>query len=539
MMQTNTITFDNEPIDINIYLPDYRNLDILFVHHGSSRSTYSSGSKTVADQEGFAVFSPIFSRASYDSDEYQRGGIVDSRDKVLPEDEWTTRLEEPMIEWARSQIVGEEDVYIFGFSAGGQYLSRVAAYDPPEGVARFVVGSPSTWVLPSLTEDAPYGFDGLGTDAEELQALKEYLALPMTIYLGSEDDNPDDPSLSTSAAAMRQGSNRLERGINTFEMGQEVAEANGWDFNWTLVIADGVGHGGSSMLRAPEMTEALYPVDVPVNGVPYDITLTGSSIDETAAEGMVVGRLSAKDPDGDDLDFSVTGDSRFAVEGSELVVTAGADLTGNGDRTVNLTVSASDGNGGVANANFALTIKDIIDDEGPSIDPGTNDKLYGTSKSDELFGGDGNDRLYGRKGNDVLHGEDGKDYLRGNSGSDILIGGKGADRFDFNWVSKSRPGWANRDVIRAGDGAAAFEGVGKSWGDRIDVSGIDANITKGGNQAFHFGGTGKSDLSVIDVSDGNTLVRANIDNDKAFEFELLIEDGGVKAIQYQASDFIL
>ena len=178
-------------------MPNDSDPDILFVHHGSSRSTYSSGSERLAEQEGLAVFSPIFPESSYDSDDYQRGGIVDEQDRVLPEDQWTTRLEEPMVDWARSQVDGDENVYLFGFSAGAQYLSRVAAYERPQDIARIVVASPSTWVLPSLTEDGPYGFDGLGTDAEERQMLKEYLALPMTILLGSEDDDPNHPDLAT------------------------------------------------------------------------------------------------------------------------------------------------------------------------------------------------------------------------------------------------------------------------------------------------------------------------------------------------------
>ncbi len=167
-----------------------------------------------------------------------------------------------------------------------------------------------------------------------------------------------------------------------------------------------------------------------------------------------------------------------------------------------------------------------------------NDRLYGTSKADELFGGNGDDRLYGNSGNDTLHGEDGNDYLRGHAGRDFLIGGKGADRFDYNSVSESMPGSANGDVIKAGDGAVAFEGAGKSWGDRIDVSGIDANTTLSGNQAFVFGSTAKGGLSLIDI-DGNTLVRGNIDNTAAFEFEILIVDGAIDASAYTAADFIL
>ena len=170
---------------------------------------------------------------------------------------------------------------------------------------------------------------------------------------------------------------------------------------------------------------------------------------------------------------------------------------------------------------------------------GGNDKINGTSKADDLAGGNGNDKLFGKGGNDTLRGENGNDMLRGDAGRDFLIGGKGADRFDFNSVSDSRGGSSTRDVIKAGDGAVAMEGVGKSGGDRIDVSGIDADITKAGNQKFDFGGTGKGDLSVINVGGGHSLVRANIDNDKAFEFQLLIEDGGVKAHHYSAHDFIL
>lgn len=55
-----------------------------------------------------------------------------------------------------------------------------------------MIANPSTWVLPSLSEGAPYGFGGLGTNAEERDALRDYLALPITVYLGSEDDDPLD-----------------------------------------------------------------------------------------------------------------------------------------------------------------------------------------------------------------------------------------------------------------------------------------------------------------------------------------------------------
>ena len=153
--------------------------------------------------------------------------------------------------------------------------------------------------------------------------------------------------------------------------------------------------------------------------------------------------------------------------------------------------------------------------------------ITGTAAADTIVGGAGNDTLRGLGGND---------RLIGGAGRDLLIGGTSGDVFDFNFASES-VGWA-RDVIRAGDGAAAFEGVGWAAGDRIDLSGIDANVHAAGNQMFGFGGAGTGRVSVVDMG-SSTLVRANTDYDAAFEFELVIEDGAVRAAQYVAADFIL
>jgi Ca2+-binding RTX toxin-like protein len=172
------------------------------------------------------------------------------------------------------------------------------------------------------------------------------------------------------------------------------------------------------------------------------------------------------------------------------------------------------------------------------------DVLFGNEGANVLSGGAGSDYLNGYTGDDVLNGGDGSDALDGASGNDVLrggrqadtlIGGFGEDVFDFDGVAESAPG--ARDVIRAGE-APAFEGFGSAGGDRIDLSGIDANASKGGNQAFAFGGTGIGRLSVVN-SGTDSLVRCNTDKDAAFEFELRIEDGAVLANAYKAVDFIL
>jgi hypothetical protein len=75
-------------------------------------------------------------------------------------------------------------------------------------------------------------------------------------------------------------------------------------------------------------------------------------------------------------------------------------------------------------------------------------------------------------------------------------------------------------------------------GDLIDLSGIDADAVRPGNQAFVFGGTGIGGVSVVS-SGSDTVVRCNTDNDAAFELEILIQDGRVLASAYKALDFVL
>ena len=164
------------------------------------------------------------------------------------------------------------------------------------------------------------------------------------------------------------------------------------------------------------------------------------------------------------------------------------------------------------------------------------DAINGLQGVDILRGGDGGDQLFGAQHWDILRGQAGNDLLAGGRGADLLIGGINADTFVYGDALDSRP--RAGDVIRAGDGAAAFELAGRAGGDRIDLSAIDANILRPGNQAFVFNGTAAGGLSFAE-SRGDTLVRGNLDNDAAFELVIRIEDGGLSHRAYGAIDFLL
>ncbi len=158
------------------------------------------------------------------------------------------------------------------------------------------------------------------------------------------------------------------------------------------------------------------------------------------------------------------------------------------------------------------------------------------SISSELYGGSGNDRLSVRGGEgNVLDGGSGADVLLGSEGVDILDGGghadymrgrDGADIFRFEIGDSSA---RNRDRI------ADFE-IGS---DVIDLSQIDANVARRGDQAFIVDGAeGRGHAWFVEDPDstGTILVA---DNGRRVLEVLLIDGRGVEADHYSASDFLL
>ena len=169
---------------------------------------------------------------------------------------------------------------------------------------------------------------------------------------------------------------------------------------------------------------------------------------------------------------------------------------------------------------------------------GQANALAGGEGNDQLMGAGGNDTLNGGAGNDILSGGDGSDRLIGGNGAEVLYGGRDADVFDFD-SRRPLPVRRRATSIRSLNGTVlAFEGAGVAGGDRIDLSGIDANSGAGGNQAFKLGSKAAGGLWLEEIG-SDTVVYGNVNASGAPEFKLVIEDGALRASDYFAGDFIL
>lgn len=168
-----------------------------------------------------------------------------------------------------------------------------------------------------------------------------------------------------------------------------------------------------------------------------------------------------------------------------------------------------------------------------AIGTGFADTLRGNSGANDLEGGSGNDILSGRSGNDYLYGGSGSDELLGGNGNDDLVGGRGSDFLDggtgsdhfiFDSIKDSVVG-SSRDVI---------EDFYRSEKDKIDVSNIDANINRSGNQSFTFIGNQSFHDKAGELRYSGHIISGDVDGDGRADFQI-----DANLTKYYSSDFIL
>src|SRR5262249_24759833 len=176
---------------------------LVVVLHGVSRNAdgYRDYMRPLADRHCLLVAAPQFDKARFPQWRYQQGGIV-QQGIVQDPQQWTGNIIIELVAHIR-RLEGRPMPYaLIGHSAGGQFLSRLAAFVPTEA-QRIVIATPGTHVFPDLHVKAPFGMGGVYPETMAEAALRRYLEQPITIFLGQDDTDKD--GLNESAAAMAQG----------------------------------------------------------------------------------------------------------------------------------------------------------------------------------------------------------------------------------------------------------------------------------------------------------------------------------------------
>ncbi|WP_210496469.1 Calx-beta domain-containing protein [Microvirga antarctica] len=186
--------------------------------------------------------------------------------------------------------------------------------------------------------------------------------------------------------------------------------------NEAFTVALSNATGGATISAAHGSASGTITNDdvAAVNHAPTDIVLAGAgTAAEYAAEGTVIGDLSALDPDGSTgtMTFGLSGgDDRFAVIGHQLVVKNGFKLDFEQAASHQVTVWAKDAGG----LSVTKTLTVAVSDMNPEF-------TAGSGFNDIFKGGAGNDTLGGGAGDDILWGAAGKDVLTGGAGRDTFV----------------------------------------------------------------------------------------------------------------------
>lgn len=253
-----------------------------------------------------------------------------------------------------------------------------------------------------------------------------------------------------------------------------------------------------------------------VNEGPENISLSKTTVSENAEVGTRVGMLSAFDPEGSAITYSLTDNpgGYFNLTDGKLTLAKKLDYEKVQSHTI--TVQAKDATGLVTTQKIKIDVGDVTE-----LKKGTaqNDTLTGKIGRDKLSGGAGSDKLVGNGGDDYLYGGSGNDKLTGGQGADDLWGGSGKDTFIFKSIKETTVSVSGRDTI--------FD-FSKAQKDRIDLSAIDANTMKSGNQAFSFIGTkaftGKAGELRYEKETSDTYVYGDVNGDKVADVAIHLDD---------------
>ena len=249
---------DARSITLNTYRPAHATAHspIVLVQHGVLRNgdDYRDFWIPAADEHGLVIIAPTFSNEQWpDVVSYNNGNLLATTDRAALADTVATTAPETWSYTVVTRLVDDlkasglltnQPLYLFGHSAGGQFVHRLLSVLAPGVFTQIAAGNPGWYTLPRLELPFPEGLGGTPADANSLAHL---FASPLTILAGDQDTETNDPHLPSEPAALRQGPHRYARALNYYATAQAEAARRGLPFQWKFHAIEGIGHDGQAM----------------------------------------------------------------------------------------------------------------------------------------------------------------------------------------------------------------------------------------------------------------------------------------------------
>lgn len=249
----------DKPMHVWTYRPATFTVDspIVMVMHGKLRNAkdYREPWIPLAEKHHCLVVAPEFSEQYYPhSQGYNYGNIATRDGRPIEESKWAfTAVEHLFDHLLKSTGSRRASYYMFGHSAGSQFVHRMVFLKPSARIARAVAANAGSYTMPR--DDIRYPFGLGGTKLTEASLAKAF-GVPLVVLLGEEDTDPNDELLPRDRDAKTQGEHRFARGQTFFHAAQAAAKKLQTRFAWKLATVPGVGHDNA--LMAPAAAAALF-----------------------------------------------------------------------------------------------------------------------------------------------------------------------------------------------------------------------------------------------------------------------------------------
>jgi pimeloyl-ACP methyl ester carboxylesterase len=236
-----------------IYVPKQTaaNPRIFVSVHGISRNAREHAKRyaALAESYGVVLVAPEFPADRFP--DYQRLGRADRSERA------DLVLARVVAEVARETGAGGDQVWLFGYSGGGQFVHRYAmAY--PERVAGYVVGAAGWYTFPDATLRFPRGIKK-NSDLEDIRFDPDrFLKVPGAVVVGERDVHPGTALRKTREVEEQQGATRFERGERWVAAMNEAAAARGLPAHYVFHELSRSPHSFTKSMQRGDMGQWVF-----------------------------------------------------------------------------------------------------------------------------------------------------------------------------------------------------------------------------------------------------------------------------------------
>ena len=249
--------FRDIEIEVYYYIPSNYNNEskIIFAMHGGGRDAEGMRNSMIssANQSNHIIIAPKIDAINFSlGDQYILGNVYEDGDNpsdetLNNENDWTFSVIELIFDSLISSLsLTNENYNIIGFSAGGQFVQRFILFKPEARFSKAVVAAPGWYTVIDTNINFPYGFANCILDFNNIENL---FSKEVYYIVGELDNNPNAYGLRRNDYADAQGINRLDRAIHFYNVSENIASENNYDFNWNLDIIPNTNHSWQPSLQ--------------------------------------------------------------------------------------------------------------------------------------------------------------------------------------------------------------------------------------------------------------------------------------------------